>query len=127
MLNALTLPSQRFSKQLRLNKAADFKAAFQNGKKLATRYLAVFATPNDLSYPRLGTVVGKKAVNKAVARHRIKRAVRESFRLHQHLLGNVDLVVVAYHGINTLNKAELRPQIDQQWERLPSYKNVSGS
>jgi ribonuclease P protein component len=39
--------------------------------------------------------VGAKAVGKAVRRNRIRRAIRESFRLHQHELPAVDIFVTA--------------------------------
>lgn len=68
-------------------------------------FFQVFARPNDLSYPRLGLVVGKKVAKRAVKRNYIKRSVREWFRLHQQELGSMDYVVrakvVMTHGNRT--------------------------
>ena len=43
---------------------------------------------------RLGVVVAKRNVKLAVARNRLKRTVRESFRLQQSCLTGLDIVVV---------------------------------
>lgn len=55
--------------------------------------LTIHYMPNALGYPRLGIVVGKKAVRRAVDRNYVKRVVREWFRRHREMLGDVDLVV----------------------------------
>lgn len=41
-------------------------------------------------------VVGRRVAARAVVRNRIKRAIRESARAHQALLGGLDVVVLAY-------------------------------
>lgn len=49
--------------------------------------------------PRVGVVVSRKVGN-SVARSRVRRLLRESFRLHQHELAQpVDLVLVARPSI----------------------------
>jgi ribonuclease P protein component len=40
----------------------------------------VMARPNQVGYPRLGMVVAKRLLARAVDRNRVKRCVRESFR-----------------------------------------------
>jgi ribonuclease P protein component len=114
----------RFPKQLRLNQAADFKTIFRVGKKQTGRHLAFFVKPNNLPYPRLGLVIAKKAVRQAVVRNRIKRVLREGFRVRQQALHDVDVIAVVYQGIAALAPIELRRQIDTQWEKLISCKKV---
>jgi ribonuclease P protein component len=60
--------------------------------------LLVFTRPNDLAYHRLGLSVSRKVGN-AVRRNRVKRMLREAFRLTRHGWpsldeGGLDLVVV---------------------------------
>jgi len=54
--------------------------------------VVVHALANGLGHPRLGLSIGRK-VGMAVRRNRIKRWIRETFRLMQHELACADLVV----------------------------------
>jgi ribonuclease P protein component len=49
--------------------------------------------------PRLGILVTKKHAARAVERNRLKRCIREAFRLEQETLGAVDLLVRPPYGI----------------------------
>lgn len=53
----------------------------------------VMARPNAVGYPRLGMVVGKRLLARAVDRNRVKRCVRESFRQVLDELPACDYVV----------------------------------
>lgn len=64
---------------LSLTRKRDFEAVFKKGMNSASRYLVVYAKPNELSTNRLGLSVSRK-VGKAVARNRIKRLLREAMR-----------------------------------------------
>ena len=72
--------SLRFPSRLRLRGRSEFRRLFEQGKRAGDHRLQVWAAPNDLECSRFGLVVGRKHGN-AVRRNRIKRVLREAFRL----------------------------------------------
>ncbi len=110
-----------FAKQLRLNQAADYRRLFRIGKKLNTQYFAIYSFANQLAHPRLGLVIAKKAARSAVKRNQIKRVIRESVRLNQVTLVGLDVMIVAYKGIDTLSKPELREYVERGWLKVTNY------
>lgn len=84
-----------FPPALRVRRGADFDRAFREGGRAGDGLLVVHAVPNGGPEPRLGLAVGK-VVGNAVRRNRVKRLLREAFRLHRaELPAAHDLVVVA--------------------------------
>ena len=77
-----------------LKKTADFKKVYSLGKFFSNRYFIVYAYPNDQNHPRLGLSLGKK-VGKAVIRNKLRRRVREHFRLAWQKLPSLDIAVIA--------------------------------
>ena len=67
-------------KYLRIKKQADFQRFFQKGRRAHSPSLTLLYTPAEKM--RMGVSVGKKH-GKSVQRNRVKRLVREAFRLNQ--------------------------------------------
>ncbi len=83
-----------FPAHLRLKRAAEFERCFAHKASTADEVLIVYGYPSQLPYPRLGCVVSRKW-GKAVRRNRLKRLLREAFRLSQHELpAGIDYVVL---------------------------------
>ncbi|WP_071546397.1 ribonuclease P protein component [Pseudodesulfovibrio hydrargyri] len=85
-----------WNKERRLLRSPEFTACYEQGKKHFTKSFILFlrkrSTPD--GGIRLGLTVSKK-MGHAVARNRIKRVVREYFRLHQFDFDlPLDIVVV---------------------------------
>ena len=77
-----------------LRRPAEFAAVYDAKARESRGPLMAYAKPNDLGHPRLGMSVNRK-VGTAVRRNRIRRLLRESFRLMQHdFPRGYDLVVV---------------------------------
>ncbi|OYW66096.1 MAG: ribonuclease P protein component [Hydrogenophilales bacterium 16-64-46] len=64
----------------RLTKPAEFDRVFAENQRARTDAYLVMARPNQSGHPRLGLVVGKRILPRAVDRNRVKRCARESFR-----------------------------------------------
>jgi len=75
-----TLPATR-----RLSKKRDFERILAAKCTAGDDWLVVYAAENGLSHPRLGLIVGKRH-GKATRRNRLRRLLREAFRLEQHEL-----------------------------------------
>ncbi|RMD69659.1 MAG: ribonuclease P protein component [Gammaproteobacteria bacterium] len=110
--------SQSFPPHLRLNQAADFERVFQGTCKVEDEALLLLASPNGLDHPRLGLAISKRRLPRAVARNRLKRVIRESFRKHQSLLKGLDIVAVARKGIRTKNRAQIFEALERHWLTL---------
>ncbi len=114
----LTPQPTNFSRQKRLSNPNEFKAVFQAAKKIASRNFALYIKKNNLGHSRLGIVVAKRNVRKAITRNLIKRILRESFRFNQTKLDSFDVIIVAYNAFSLLSKQEMRKAIDGQWRKI---------
>ncbi|KAE9531126.1 ribonuclease P protein component [Ursidibacter arcticus] len=106
-----------FSRELRLLAPVQFKAVFEQPFRASTPQLTLLARENSLENPRLGLTVAKKHLKRAHDRNRIKRIVRESFRLKQQQLPCYDFVFVAKAGIGKLSNTELFEILEKLWQR----------
>jgi ribonuclease P protein component len=91
---------------------------FQNGKKISLKSLGMFFTANKLGYPRLGISLAKRNLRKAISRNRIKRLIRESFRLQQQAFEGVDIVVTAYAEISNMDNQKIFESLNTLWSKL---------
>jgi len=111
--------SRDFSREKRLLTPRQFKSVFDSPTgKVPGRNVLLLARDNDLDHSRLGLVIGKKSVKLSVERNRLKRQIRESFRLNQDSLVGWDIVIVARKGLGDLDNSELVLQFGKLWKRL---------
>lgn len=88
----------RFPTGLRIRRRREFERAFANGARLGDARLTVWAFRNGLPQARLGLVVGRKHGH-AVRRNRLKRLLREAFRLTRYELpAGLDLICAPRRG-----------------------------
>lgn len=107
-----------FPRRARLASQPAFASVFAQPAKSSDRYFTVLARSNGLAYPRLGLAISRKVARSAVARNRIKRIVRESFRRHQSQLGGLDWVVMGRAGLTAQENAVLFASLQRHWRRL---------
>ena len=76
----------RFGAELRLRSKLQFDAIYAGGRRIDDRFFGLRVKPNGLTHPRIGLAVAVKTAGNAVARNRLRRQIKESFRLVQHEL-----------------------------------------
>ena len=78
-----------------LKKNSDFRRLYAKGKSVVTPYMVLYCRRNSLGVNRLGYTVSTK-LGHAVVRNRVRRRLREIYRLNSPALKNgFDIVVVA--------------------------------
>jgi len=98
-LDRYTLPKNHL-----LRATGEFQRVYRSGRRLRGDGFALIFLANALAHNRLGISVHRKAGN-AVRRNRIKRLIREVFRLHRDLFPPAADVVLAVRpgfAINSL-------------------------
>lgn len=106
-------PSGKLPASCRIRRSVDFARAYAEKSRSGDAHLLVFAARNGLPHPRLGLSVSKKHGN-AVRRSRIKRLLREAFRISQcDLPSGFDLVLIP-----RVNSAALMGDYQKSLKRL---------
>ena len=107
-----------FKKDDRILKRSEFLEITRSGRKLQNDCFIVFFKPGRYDRPRLGITVTRK-VGKAAQRNRIKRQVREYFRLNrQHLNQNWDINIVAKKKAADLSSEKVDLFLQDLFEKI---------
>jgi ribonuclease P protein component len=119
-------PRYKFPRTSRLSGRKTFSAVYDSGLRQSRGPLSIVSSPNHLPRLRLGLSVSRK-VGSAVRRNRIKRLLRQVFRLLQHdLPGGYDLVVIVrpHEVLNLAEYQRLMQELIQRsqvaWQRRGS-------
>ena len=98
-------------KNFRVKREKDFKEIFQYGTSFANRKFVVYQLENQQNHFRVGLSVSKKLGN-AVTRNQIKRRIRHILlNVREHLADNVDFVVIARKGVESLDYVEMEKNL----------------
>ncbi len=113
------MSTYEFPRTLRLLKSGDFRNVFERAEYKASHpALLLLARTNSLGKPRIGFVIAKKNVKLATGRNRAKRIIRDRFRLLQHQLPAIDIVVIARRPLAEIENAELHSCIAKLLAKL---------
>lgn len=101
-----------FPRASRLRLKKEFEAVFAAGRKTVTRDLVAWHSPGGDREKKIGLMVSKKTGG-AVKRNRLKRLLREAFRLtSRELKEGTRLIIYPKAGCAMNNLAQARQELD---------------
>jgi len=101
----------------------DYQRVFKQGRKHRGPSFTFICRANEFTHARLGLAIAKRHIPTAVGRNRVRRMIREGFRLHQAILGNVDIVVIVQRNLpDIVRNQRWIEDLTQQWQLLTSSK-----
>jgi len=105
---------QGFGKEERVRKRQDYLRIYEQGTRRYSQRFTIITCRNPTGIRRLGMTVSKKAGN-AVQRNRIKRILREFFRLNKlRLPAAQDIVIIAKKGIFPLTYSDVCTELESR-------------
>lgn len=108
-----TSPRKRLRLHQRLRESDDFRRAYDARNSWHGASVVVFFRPNGLPFSRMGVSVSRKH-GSAVVRNRLKRILREAFRLDQAVLpSGFDYVLIPRRGVSSFELHRIREQLTQ--------------
>ncbi|WP_195940992.1 ribonuclease P protein component [Romboutsia sp. 1001713B170131_170501_G6] len=101
-----------FKKTKGLKKDSDFRKVYKHGKSFATKYLVMYVLDNKSDDTKLGISVSKK-VGKAIVRNKIRRRIRESYRLNvdENVKSGYDIVFIARIASNQAEYKDIEKSV----------------
>jgi len=106
-----------------ITRPREYELVYNKGNSWACKLLVMKATPNDLNLSRCGFSVSKRVGN-AVARNRVKRLLREIWRLIPITPG-WDIVVIARPAAATADYASIKKAVESLLSRAHLLETAS--
>lgn len=108
---SVTGSGNRFPRSCRISHRRDYQAARNGGRRRHTPHFIVYVLKHENGPARLGITASRK-VGGAVQRNRIKRLLREFFRLHRNSFADGQVIsIVAKQGASELCYAQVRDEL----------------
>ena len=102
----------------KLSTAADFDRARKSRDRRADELFSIQWIENGRATARIGMAVSIRAVGAAVNRNRVRRLIRESFRLRRQELPPMDIFVVARNAVKSASNAQIFASLARLWQEI---------
>jgi ribonuclease P protein component len=102
----------------RLLTRRDFATLREQSERLSTRTFVAEYRPSSQGCVRLGVAISRHVSKRAVVRNRIRRTIRESFRLHRAGLPPLDILLIARSLSAQQTNPHLRADLEGIWRKL---------
>lgn len=110
-------------KKFKLTQNQEFRVVYRRGKSYSNGLLVLYIYKTKNDYSRLGISVSKK-VGKSVVRNRVKRLVKESYRLNfDKIKKGYDLIFIARTSSSNKSYTSIENSLINLVKRAGLYKN----
>ena len=113
----MSVGDHSFTHHERLLNASQFQRVFDQAKKSNCDVFTILSRENSIGHPRLGIVVAKRNLKRAVDRNLVRRIIRESFRLSKAQLPASDFIVILKKPLERVQREQLRQQLLNHWNK----------
>jgi ribonuclease P protein component len=115
----------KYAKDYRLLTPEAFRYVFEKPKKISGEAIDFYIRKNHKTHPRLGLAVPKRALKSAVMRNRMRRQLREQFRLSAGSLGGYDIVAMVKPGILRFPVSDYNKVVTEHWQWFLTQCDIS--
>lgn len=91
---------------------------FKKAERLRQGHFVCLYRPNELGFSRIGLMIAKKQLKRAVWRNRVKRLIRETFRVHKESIHGIDIIFFGYKGLETQDNKTVTLALEELWKKL---------
>lgn len=111
-----------FNRTQGLKKDSDFRKVYKHGKSFASRYLVMYILNNKSENSRIGISVSKK-VGKAIIRNRVRRRIKEAYRLNidENVKIGYDIVFIARVAIKDAEYKDIEKSMKHLVKKAEMY------
>lgn len=104
-----------FKKKNRLLSTYQFQNVYNRNVRIVRPEFIYLGRINQLKFPRLGISISKRNIKKSHDRNRIKRLIRESFRIQKNKLISMDIVIIAKKDLILKNNKFIIHRLKTLW------------
>ncbi|WP_343192183.1 ribonuclease P protein component [Buchnera aphidicola (Formosaphis micheliae)] len=104
-----------FTEEFRLSKAVHFNFVFTKPFRVKISEIILLGRYNSLKNSRIGISISKKNIKYAHERNRLKRVIRETFRVSKCRMIGIDFIIIVTKNAVKINSSIFREKLNRLW------------